>query len=93
MHKKSRNSKILSSVKFSSPPIKNAYVPQLKLPSDPFPILLCNIEKIDPALLTWQDPEHPDHKIHNIIYDIPGLADKPVFSTVHHWPTTDSSDT
>jgi len=74
-----------STESFSSPPVKNAYVPQAKLAGDPFPILFCDVSKIDPELMSWEDPNHPDYKIHNTIYAC-GLENKQVFSTIHHWP-------
>lgn len=75
-----------SPIPFSATPVKNAYIPQVHLPGDPFPVLFCDISDIDPELLSWKDPDHPDYKSHNAIYDVLGLSEKPLFSTVHHWP-------
>jgi hypothetical protein len=73
-------------VNFSTAPMKSAYVPQATIAEDPFPILLCDISKIDAELMTWEDHEYSDYRVHNAIYDIEGLAEKDVFGTVHHWP-------
>ena len=66
--------------------MKSAYVPQATIAEDPFPILFCDISKIDAELMTWEDHEYSDYRVHNAIYDIQGLAEKDVFGTVHHWP-------
>jgi hypothetical protein len=62
-----------------------AYIPSTKLVKDIFPILFCDISNIDEELIPWVDPEK-SYDYHNAIFDIPELEDKPVFSTIHHWP-------
>ena len=72
--------------RFSEIPHIYAYVPSAKLEADPFPVLFCDISVIDSSLISWENPDDPTYKQHNAIFDIPGLAEKPVFSTIHHWP-------
>ena len=62
-----------------------AYVPQVKTAEGSFPLLVCDVSKLDPELLGWNDP-FLGIDAHNVLWDIPGLAEKPIFSTVHHWP-------
>lgn len=47
-----------------------AYVPQVKLKSLPFPLLACNVDNIDKALIGWNDPAH-SYDVHNMIFDVP----------------------
>jgi hypothetical protein len=65
-----------------------AYVPQVKIAQASFPLLVCDVSKLDPELLGWNDP-YLGIDAHNLILDVPGLAEKPIFSKVHHWPRVD----
>jgi hypothetical protein len=62
-----------------------AYVPQVRLASDPFPVLLCDVSGIDHELIGWEDPDQSYEK-HSAIYDLPGLKDESIFSVIQHWP-------
>jgi hypothetical protein len=67
-----------------------AYVPQVRLASDPFPVLLCDVSGIDHELVGWEDPDEPYEK-HSAIYDLAGLERESVFSVIQHWaPSKDS---
>ena len=67
-----------------------AYVPQVKVVGFPMPLLICNVNDIDRQLIGWNDPKFGVNA-HNVIYDLPGLADKPgIFSEVYHWPPPDN---
>ena len=57
-------------IDFSSNPEIFAYVPQIKLPSQPFPYLVCDIDDIDQGLIGWNNPAH-SYDFYNLIYDVP----------------------
>jgi len=61
-----------------------AYVPQVRVPNLPMPLLVCNVDDIDRELIGWNDP-HNGVNAHNVLLDIPGLDQKKVFSEVYHW--------
>ena len=63
-----------------------AYVPQISLPQFEYPLLACDISEIDQNLIGWEDSAN-GMNAHNLIYDIPGLADakEPPFSLVKQW--------
>jgi hypothetical protein len=57
-------------VDFSSNPDIPAYVPQIKLPSFPFPLLACDIDAIYQELIGWND-EAKSYDHYNLIFDVP----------------------
>jgi len=63
-----------------------AFVPQISLPQFEYPLLACDISKIDQNLIGWDDTVN-GMNTHNLIYDIPGLMDtkEPMFSLVKQW--------
>ena len=64
----------------------SAYIPQASLDTEPFPILFCDVSEIPRELFSWVDPRDPTYESHCALYDVPALADKPVFSQVHFFP-------
>lgn len=63
-----------------------AYVPQVRVPDMPMPVLIANVNDIDSSLIGWDDP-HFGVNAHNIIYDIPELSErKGIFSEIYHFP-------
>eukprot|EP00547_Thalassionema_nitzschioides_P018175 CAMPEP_0194240440 /NCGR_PEP_ID=MMETSP0158-20130606/6609_1 /TAXON_ID=33649 /ORGANISM="Thalassionema nitzschioides, Strain L26-B" /LENGTH=936 /DNA_ID=CAMNT_0038975135 /DNA_START=42 /DNA_END=2852 /DNA_ORIENTATION=+ len=72
---------------FSDVKVIFAYVPQVRVLGLPLPTLVCNVNHIiDKGLIGWNDPKNGVNA-HNVIYDIPGLAEKEgIFSEVFHWP-------
>lgn len=64
----------------------SAYIPEASLDTEPFPVLFCDASKIPRELFSWVDPADPSYRTHCALYDVPGLADKPVFSTIHFYP-------
>jgi hypothetical protein len=78
-----------SDQRFSELKERYGYVPQVKEAGFQYPLLACNIEELDSAFVDWSDPStsYPFDK-HNLIYDIPGLADdnkNPICSVVKSW--------
>jgi hypothetical protein len=67
----------------------SGYIPSIILDTEPFPILVCNVQHLPAKIMSWSDPVNPDYRLHCALNDIPGLADKPIFSTVHYWPPED----
>lgn len=57
-------------IDFSSNPEIFAYVPQIKLISQPFPYLVCDIDDIDQGLIGWNNPTH-SYDFYNLIFDVP----------------------
>uniref|UniRef100_A0A7S3QEB8 CSC1/OSCA1-like cytosolic domain-containing protein n=1 Tax=Chaetoceros debilis TaxID=122233 RepID=A0A7S3QEB8_9STRA len=51
------------------------YVPQTKIDGYMFPFLLCDVDEIDDQMIGWSDPDS-DYDTHNIIFDIPQIAEK-----------------
>ncbi len=51
-----------------------AFIPQISLPQFEYPLLLCDVSKIDQNRIGWEDTVN-GMDAHNLIYDIPGLAD------------------
>ncbi|KAL7465620.1 hypothetical protein ACHAXS_005929, partial [Conticribra weissflogii] len=73
-----------------------AYVPQLKEPGFVFPLLACDISKINVELIGWKPLQgeknidsHRSYESFNLIYDVPlaqdDPVDRPVFSIVRQW--------
>ena len=60
-------------------------MPQVRMAESTFPLLICDVSKLDPEVLGWNDP-YLGIDYHCVLQDIPGLERKQVFSTVHHWP-------
>jgi hypothetical protein len=63
-----------------------AYVPQIALPQFQYPMIACDVSEIDQNLIGWEDTVH-GMDAHNLIYDIPELAESkdPLFSLVKEW--------
>lgn len=74
-----------SSLEFSDVKEIFAYIPQVKIVQGSFPLLVCDVSKLDLELLGWNDP-YLGIDAHCVLLDIPGLIEKPIFSKVHHWP-------
>lgn len=71
------------------------YVPQARLACDPFPVLLCDVSRIERELVGWNDPNEINEMEHNAIYDLDTFeeADQAnLFSTVMHWPVHKTED-
>jgi len=51
------------------------YVPQTEIDGYMFPFLLCDVDEIDEEMIGWSDPDS-DYDAHNIIFDIPQIAEK-----------------
>lgn len=49
------------------------YIPQANVTGNPFPILLCDVDSINPELIGWADP-YSSYDRHNIIFDTPKVA-------------------
>jgi hypothetical protein len=64
----------------------SAYIPEASPDTEPFPIIFCDPSQIPRELFSWVDPSDPTYKTHCALYDVPGLVDKPAFSTVHFYP-------
>jgi len=73
-----------------------AYVPQLKEPGFTFPLLACDISKINSDLIGWKPllsdkkiESHRSYESCNLIFDVPfendSPVDRPVFSIVRQW--------
>jgi len=62
-----------------------SYVPQVRVPGLPMPLLVCNVNNIDRELIGWDDPKHGVNA-HNVLYDIPAIGEKEIFSEIKHWP-------
>ena len=80
-----KHHKSISLSKFSSLPNPTAYVPEVKTPFDPFPILLCDVRSMNLELIEWEDPEDMSYRSHTVTTDIPGIESRKIFSSVHHW--------
>ena len=65
------------------------YIPQFKLKGALFPTLLCDVNLISDDLIDWRDPSDPSKKVHNAIYDVPGLIKaneaETILSIVKQW--------
>jgi len=46
------------------------YVPQIRLPSLPFPLLACDVDDIFQGLIGWNDTNN-SYDAHNMIFDVP----------------------
>lgn len=57
-------------IDFSANPEISAYVPEIFLPSFPFPFLACDTEGIDEDLIGWTDPLR-SYDFHNLMFDVP----------------------
>ena len=64
----------------------SAFIPQISLPQFEYPLLACDISEIDQNLIGWEDSAN-GMDAHNLIYDVPGLAETkdPLFSLVKQW--------
>ena len=63
-------------------------MPEVRVPFDPFPILLCDVGRMNLELIEWEDPDDMSYESHTVTKDMPGLEDKHIFSTVYHWSPT-----
>lgn len=78
-------------INFSDVPSINSYVPEVTSPVFSYPLLACNIDRIDSSLLEWTDPDRP-HAYYDLTKDAQVLlhgqdmSSKVVFSQVAHWP-------
>jgi hypothetical protein len=57
-------------IDFSSKQEIFAYVPQLKFPGHPFPLLCCDIDEIDQGLIGWNDRNN-GYDYYNLMFEIP----------------------
>ena len=74
-----KHHKSISLSKFSSLPNPTAYVPEVKTPFDPFPILLCDVRSMNLELIEWEDPEDLSYRSHTVTTDIPGIENRKIF--------------
>ena len=51
-----------------------AYVPQIKIGGYAYPILLCDVDRIDDGYVGWNDP-YKGYDHHNMIFDVPKVAE------------------
>ncbi|GKY91514.1 hypothetical protein MPSEU_000123600 [Mayamaea pseudoterrestris] len=78
-------------INFSDVPSISTYVPQIESKIYSYPLLACNVDKIDMELLDWTDPDRP-HSFYDLSKDakilIQGMdvSANTVFSQVAHWP-------
>ena len=78
-------------IPFSSVPSINSYVPEVQSPIFSYPLLACNIDRIDSDLLEWTDPDRP-HAFYDLTKDAEVLlrgqvaSSKVVFSQIAHYP-------
>jgi hypothetical protein len=75
-----------SPIKFSRDNDCSGYIPSATIETEPFPVLFCDVRDLPSRMMSWTDPRHPDYRVHCALTDLPGLAEKPIFSTVHYWP-------
>lgn len=78
------------------------YVPAVAVPEIPFPLIVCDISKLDLRYLGWEIP-NGDYSSFNLIHDIEpyvkemeGVVDvmpNKIFSTVTHWSPEESAVT
>jgi len=78
-----------------------AYIPQIKIPGNEFPSILCDIDGIDKDLIGWRGHSKDDFSSHNLIHDIPKVLKRnnsprslseetnPIFAIVKQWTPTD----
>jgi hypothetical protein len=75
-------------IDFSDVKVIDSYIPQVTSPLITYPLLLCNIDDIDPFLFSWQDEEHP-HTTYDITRDVASVLETDnhprVFAQVRHW--------
>jgi hypothetical protein len=75
-------------ISFSNVRVIDSYIPQLSMPLFRYPLVLCNIDDIDPSLFHWQDKEHP-HTHYDITRDVARVLKRDsypkVFAQVKHW--------
>lgn len=67
----------------------DSYIPNVSSSLIPYPLLLCNIQDIDPRLFNWIDEDNPhsQYDITNDVCEILGTTCYPeVFAKVKHWP-------
>ncbi|KAL7559514.1 hypothetical protein ACA910_010325 [Epithemia clementina (nom. ined.)] len=57
-------------IDFSANPEIFAYVPQIKLPSFPFPLVACDIDDLHKELIGWAD-ETRSYDYYNLLFDVP----------------------
>jgi hypothetical protein len=78
-------------INFSKVPTISAYIPQVQSTVFSYPLLACNIDRIDSDLLDWTDPDRP-FSFYDLTKDAEVLlrgtdvSSKNVFSQVVHWP-------
>jgi hypothetical protein len=81
-------------INFSKVQTISAYIPQVKSKVFSYPLLACNIDRIDTDLLDWTDPDRP-FSFYDLTKDAEVLlrgtdvSSKNVFSQVVHWPPTE----
>ena len=57
-------------IDFSANPEIFAYVPQIKLPSFPFPLIACDIDDLYQELIGWTDTSR-SYDFYNLMFDVP----------------------
>lgn len=78
-------------INFSDVPSISSYVPQVESVVFSYPLLACNVDKVDKELLDWTDPDRP-HSFYDLTKDADVLlrgtdvSAKTVFSQISHWP-------
>ena len=77
----------------------DGYVPMVRVPGFSFPLLLCNIDEVDPEYVGWCDIKH-GYKRHNLVEDVANMLKRAdpkwkgsnitdlMFSTVKDWSNT-----
>jgi hypothetical protein len=75
-------------INYSDVPAIDCYIPQVASPLIAYPLLLCNIENIDPKLFMWQDEDNPytEYDVTRDVEKILGTSNYPnTFAQVKHW--------
>ena len=77
-------------IKFSTVKSIDSYIPEKKSSYFTYPLLLCDLDDIDPNLFSWSDPNRP-HSYYSVFEDIKEIMNPKdvkvpyVFSDVKHW--------
>ena len=77
-------------IPFSDVDAIDSYVPQVTSPILAYPLLLCDVKKVDVALFNWTDPERP-HSYYDITKDAKKIVgdttlSEHLFANCTHWP-------
>jgi len=70
------------------------YIPQQRVPGNPFPVLACSISDIQPDYIDWKDPQdQTNYDKHSLVCDLKKLGvdvdgEKRLFSIVKQWASS-----